>query len=692
MIRNVKRSAAAATGVELSRFELLEEAARELVEPVAPPPPHVAPKEVVDPDAPKRLVLDAMDDGKNGLKFVVRLVNPNQWVGALAQGHKGATGEDLAKVRNFPEKKYREDTGWIIPATPPNVAHLLASWHPTQYIVTPAAALLLQVHLATVEVAEDHQRDRLRFLADGLTPNVDGFLSALPPYKHQIVAFSSARDAEYFALLCEMGVGKTKITIDVICDRARRARAKWEAEGSIGIAPQFRALIVAPTSVCSNWGREFAKHTILDANVIQLRGSQMARLSALNELAADLTTPLLVGVINYEGVGVLEAVAGDLFRNFGWDLMAADESIKIKNPDTKRSKAIYRVGAYAASRFILTGLPITKNVEDLYGQFHFLKPGSLGYDSHHAFRNYYSEAGYFGGSGSYRKEKLPELQERLSRFSFSIRLNQCVDLPPKTYQTLDVEMGDEQASAYEKMANDLIVDLEHLGATPGDTLNTPADVAAELHALAGERSEKFSVASIVLVQLLRLQQITSGYLKLSDGTIHRFNPNPKLDAIEEYMEEIDDNDKVIVWSNFREDLEQVQARFEKKYGVALFYGGLSAQAKDNAIARFTQSPTCRIFAGNQQSGGFGINLVGATHALYLSNPYSLQERYQSEARNHRIGTTRTVLYSDIVVPNSIDQIVLDRIKAKKDLSDLLTDKQEILKTLRAQLGARGASL
>ena len=638
----------------------------------------------------KVLVLDAMDDGKNGLKFVVRLINLNRWTSDPSWN--GATGADHAKVGAFPEHKYRQDTGWIIPPTPPNVAHLLASWHPSSYTVTPAAALLLQVHLATVEVAEDHQRDRLRFLADGLIPNVDGFMSALPPYKHQIVCFSSARDAEYFALLLEMGCGKTKVVIDVICDRARRAIAKWEETGRVGIAPQYRVLIVAPTSVCSNWGREFAKHTILDANVVQLRGSQMQRLNALGELSNDLTTPLLVGVVNYEGVGVLAAVAGDLFVQHGWDLCVADESIKIKNQDTKRAKALYKVGAYAASRFILTGLPITKNTEDLFGQFHFLKPGSLGFDSFTKFRNYYTEPGYFGGSGSYKKERLPELQERMSRFSFSIRLNQCVDLPAKSYQTLDIEMGKEQAAAYSKMANDLIVDLENLGDRAGETLNTPEDVAAELQAIAAPRSEKFSLASIVLVQLLRLQQITAGFLKLSDGTIHRFSPNPKLDAIEEYMEEIDDNDKVIVWSNFREDLEQVQARFEKKHGVALFYGGLSAQAKDNAINRFTTSPNCRIFAGNQQSGGFGINLVEATHALYLSNCYSLQERYQSEARNHRIGTTRPVIYSDLVVPNSIDEIVLERIKAKKDLSDLLTDKQEILKTLRGQLEARGLTV
>lgn len=616
----------------------------------------------VPPPPRKRILVDSVD----GEQLALRLLKFNTAT--------GATQDDVEKCRRFPQRKWSEREGaWLVPLTDPNLAHLFDSWPESDRELTDAGKLLLDYHLRTNEVADVKLAQRLAYLKDKLVPQVTDYLTATTPYPHQIVAFASARDAEFFALLMEMGTGKTKVVVDVACDRARRKRA---ADPSA----QFKLLVVAPKTVTHNWLLELEKHTTVDVNVERLLGNKMDRFEGLLKLARDKSSPMLVAVINYEGLEVIE----DKLKQFGFDLAVLDESIWIKNTDAKRSRAAFRVGESAKSRFILTGLPITKNVLDLYSQFHFLKSGSLGFTSFYAFESYYGEKNFWGGHQSWRKDKLPELQERLVRFSFSVRRAQCVDLPAKQYQVLDVEMIPEQSNAYEQMEADLVVDLERLGSQKLDRA-----ALAALAADGGESDGRFATARIVLVKLLRLAQITSGFLPATNKAVHRFASNPKLAALDELLEEIDSNDKVVVWSRFVEDVEQV-TRSLAGHGAVAFYGGLSDKQRERNLERFKSDPACRVFVGQPQSGGFGINLVEANHVVYFSNDFSLGNRAQSEDRCHRIGQTKPVMYTDLAVANSIDTLVLDRIRLKRELADLLVDPARLIATLRAQIGARGA--
>src|SRR3990167_4726768 len=286
--------------------------------------------------------------------------------------------EDLQLVRNFPQRKWSEREGaWLVPLTDPNLTHLFNSWKESNLEVTPAGQLLLTYYQKTHAVAELHLKERLEYLEKGasvVVPPTD-YLFSTKPYPHQIVAFNSARKAEFFALLMEMGTGKTKVVIDGICDRVLRRKKEASSDKPF---KQFKALIVSPKTICHNWELELEKHTTVEMNVGRLdRWNTYWRMEELLGLVRDKETPCLVGIINYEGVKMLE----EALKKVQWDLMVCDESIWIKTPDTERAKACDRVGKTCASRFILTGLPITKNVMDLYGQFDFLKEGLLGFTS-----------------------------------------------------------------------------------------------------------------------------------------------------------------------------------------------------------------------------------------------------------------------------------------------------------------------
>lgn len=591
----------------------------------------------------------------------------------------GATYDDLQKVRNFPQRKWSEHEGaWLIPLTEPNLNHLMSSWSFKCFELLPGGQLLLDYYRKTKEVADIHLRERLSFLESKDVKRPTDYTFATTPYDHQVVAFNSCKNAEFFAHLMEMGTGKTKVVVDAIC---------WRAQQKKGT--QLRVLIVAPKTICSNWVEEFSKHTTMDINLGRIdRRSPYIRMEQLLELIRDKETPVIVGIINYEGVKMLE----DALSKVQFDLMVCDESTWIKNGDAERTKACVRVGRTCASRMILTGLPITKNVLDLYSQFDFLKEGSLGFTSYYAYQTYFSEANWWGGYKSWKKDKLPELQERLARFSFIIRRHQCLDLPEKIYETREIEMTDEQTSAYMQMAKDLVVDLEEL--KKGTKQEVAEEINEELRDLLTESSYKedgsnrFSEARIILVKLLRLAQITSGFLKLMDGTIKRFNPNAKVQAVRELLEDLDDNDKVVIWSRFREDIEHLVSEFKDDFGAVPFYGGVNSERREEYLKRWKENARCRLFIAQPQTGGFGINLVEANRVIYFNNDFSLQNRVQSEDRCHRIGQKKNVVYTDLIVPLSIDTLVLDAIRQKRDMATMLVDRDLIVKALKTQLQQR----
>ena len=80
----------------------------------------------------------------------------------------------------------------------------------------------------------------------------------------------------------------------------------------------------------------------------------------------------------------------------------------------------------------------------------------------------------------------------------------------------------------------------------------------------------------------------------------------------------------------------------------------------------------RFFVGNAHAGGIGLTLTAASTMIYYSNDFSLETRVQSEDRAHRIGQRQNVLYIDIEALNTIDKQVIDALRQKKNLADLIT--------------------
>ncbi len=459
------------------------------------------------------------------------------------------------------------------------------------------------------------------------------------PYEHQLKCLEKSWSKNYFALFMDMGTGKSKVLIDTT--------AMLYDNGKIQ-----GALIVAPKGVYRNWLiKELPQHMPDHIQYTCVAWSPEQTKKKAEELQTLFSTEerLKVLVMNVEAFSTKRGAtfAQDFVRSFGGECMVAvDESTTIKNRSAARTKALTKVADLADYRRVLTGSPVTKSPLDLYSQCEFLKKNALGHSSFWSFQGRYCKlVRRTMGAHSFNQivgyQNLDELNGIIEPFSFRVRKEDCLDLPDKVYLRREVELTPEQKQVYETMKRAAIAELE------GSVIS----------------------ASTVLTQLLRLQQICSGFVNTDDGTFKEL-PSNKLQELMDVVEETDG--KIIIWANFTHNIKAIAEALAKEYGpdsVATYYGDTATEERQRIVTRF-QDPASplRFFVGQPRTGGYGLTLTEARTVIYYSNGFDLEVRLQSEDRAHRIGQRSNVTYVDIVVPGTVDEKILIALRSKINIA------------------------
>ena len=457
------------------------------------------------------------------------------------------------------------------------------------------------------------------------------------PYEHQLEALEKAGQDPYFAFFMDMGTGKSKVLIDNMA-------ILYDSGLVTG------ALIVAPKGVFKNWERKELPTHLPDhikANIVAWSPQKTKK--KLKEIDSLYTRDKLqIFVMNVEAFSTKRGVA--VARNFidcHHTLIAVDESTTIKARTANRTKNLIKLADRCAYRRILTGSPVTKSPLDLYTQCEFLCNGVLKQSNFWTFQNRYAKlVRTTMGAHSFNKivgyQNLDELNKLIEPFSFRVRKEDCLDLPDKVYIKRSVELTKEQAKLYDQMKRNALAIIE---------------------------GEGIIDASTILTQLLRLQQVCSGFGKLDDGRVVKV-PSNKITELMSVVQETDG--KIIIWGNFTHDLHIIGEEIAKVYGeksVALFYGETPAEERQDIVESF-QDPNSdlRFFVGQPRTGGYGLTLTQAHTVIYYSNGYDLEVRLQSEDRAHRIGQTNKVVYVDLVTEKTVDEKVLQALRNKIDIS------------------------
>jgi SNF2 family DNA or RNA helicase len=470
------------------------------------------------------------------------------------------------------------------------------------------------------------------------------FLETYPfknkPFVHQAAYLQRFWDFPVAALFADTGTGKSFMLINNI--------AMLYDQGKINAA-----LIVAPKGVYRNWsGIEIPKHmpTHVEHRVALWsatpRKAEQAALDSLFEVTEDLK----ILIMNIEAFSTTKGTKFAQRFLFAHDaMMAIDESTTIKTPNSKRSKNTEKTGKEARYRRIMTGSPVTKSPLDLYQQCAFLSDACLDSPSYYAFQARYAlTIEKRVATHSFKKivgyQRLDELKEKLDRFSFRVRKEECFDLPDKIFLKREVELTPEQRKAYDQMVHQALVTLE----------------------------QGLSSTVNVLTQIMRLQQIVCGHVTLDNGQTVSLR-NGRIDEMLAAIEEADG--KVIIWAHFRQDIEAIKLALSKKYGmnsVATYFGDTGGEERAEIVNRF-QDPEdeLRFFVGQPRTGGYGLTLTAAHTMIYYSNSYDLEVRLQSEARIDRYGQTNKMTYIDLVSPNTVDEKIVEALQKKMDIANLV---------------------
>lgn len=456
------------------------------------------------------------------------------------------------------------------------------------------------------------------------------YVPKIPLFDHQQKALEISSHRECYALLWEMGLGKSAGLV-------ANAGVLWAGQKLTGV------LVVAPKGVHTQWLTEQVP-THFNGEYRCIAWDK--RKGHEDREFRQKKNELVWFAINIDALRTdkgKETCKAFLAVHKGASLMILDESHTIKEYSSQRAKAAHEIGKLAKYRRIATGTPIAKNVVDAWSQFGFLNPNILGHRYVTSFRNRYCVMGGWEGRQIVGQKNTEEFYSLIAPHSFRMTKEEALDLPPKIYVVKEYEMGDETARHYKSIKETLLTDLDD-----GTILDAKNGAVA----------------------MGRLQQVVCGHLPRDDGSMMEIS-DERIDVLLDIVSQR--NGPIVIWHRFIEDGNRIMLSLGRAGEKAVRYVGTDAERE--AIKAAFLAGDARCLVSNPRTGGTGLNLQGACQTvIYYSNSFAALDRWQSEDRVHRTGMKGAVTYFDIVAKKSVDRVVLRNLRTKKSISDLTLDE------------------
>lgn len=399
-----------------------------------------------------------------------------------------------------------------------------------------------------------------------------------------------------------------------------------------------RVLIVAPLSILSVWEAEFAQFAAFDYALAVLTGDSAKKTDTLRHMNG---AALQVAVVNYESAWRMEQE----LAAWGPDLIVCDEGHKIKTHNISASKAMHRLGAKAGYRLLLTGTLITNKAIDVFSPYKFLNPTIFG-TSFYAFRSrYFDMVGYGNHTPVLKRSMEAELSARLHSIAYRAAKADCLDLPETTDVVRQVELEPAARKIYRSLVKESFAELA-----------------------SGEVT-----APNVLTRLLRLSQLTGGFLGSDENAAVQQISSAKLSAMEDILESaVAEGQKLVIIARF---LPEIRAICKELDGRGLRYACITGEVQDRAaqVAQFQNDPDVPVFVGQIATAGLGLTLTAASTMVFYSLDYSMSNYEQAKARIHRVGQRNPCTYIHLIAKGTVDEKVLTALRNKADLAKALVD-------------------
>ncbi len=457
-------------------------------------------------------------------------------------------------------------------------------------------------------------------------------------YRHQreAIKFAAKRDG-CCALFHDPGLGKTRTGLEIF-KRFRRDE------------PHLRLLVVCPLSlVNAAWGEDIGRFTKFSYSSFKVLTKSKA-----------CKVPDIVA-INYEALisRKNQPALESLISSYPF-MCILDESSRLKNNKSLTTKSLLGLSGKFRHRIVASGTPMPNSELELWGQMRFVN-GDTFHKSFYAFRNTWFHLERNGmireADGRMRSSEMQmafragwkyaitddrrkALMEEIRPVTHWVKKEDALDLPERVDEVREVTLSAAERRCYREMESMLIAEID-------DTLVT---------------------AQVALTKLMKLRQVTSGFMYGDNGNPLEIEVgrSSKLSELLNVIEELGPQ-PVIIWAEFRYEIEAIERQLKAKYGDTSVVTLYSQTAdKDESIARF-KSGEARFLVANPQSAAHGLTLTNCSAQLFFSLSYSFEQHTQARDRIHRISQTSSCLYIYLVAKETIDEELLKVLKNKQSL-------------------------
>jgi SNF2 family DNA or RNA helicase len=401
----------------------------------------------------------------------------------------------------------------------------------------------------------------------------------------------------------DMGLGKTVQTLALLL------AVKQEEK-------HMRALIVAPTSVVTNWERELARFAP-SLSVALWHGAD--RKDQIDEVKAAEVVITSYALLRRDE---------DFLAQLDLSYAILDEAQHIKNPMSATAAAAKRLRA--KRRLALTGTPIENRLSEIWSIFDFVSPGLLGsLDKFEARFSRPIEAGDYKTAQRLRAAIHPFILRRTKQ-------EVAKDLPEKIEMDQICDLTGEQRALYLQVAREV-----------------RAQVLGEVERVGLAKSQLQ-----ILAGLTRLRQAACDPRLLGLPREFGDDDSGKLVAVRELIANaVEGGHKVLVFSQFVMMLRLIEKAM-KEDGVAYEY--LDGSTKDRAerVDRFQNDPSVPVFLISLKAGGTGLNLTAADTVIHFDPWWNPAVEQQATDRAHRIGQTKVVTAYRLIAEGTIEEKIL----------------------------------
>lgn len=428
----------------------------------------------------------------------------------------------------------------------------------------------------------------------------------------------------------DMGLGKTVQVLTVILSYIQENKEK--AKNSI---------IVCPSSLTLNWYNEIQKFTPTIKKLV-ISGDYLERKRKIETI-----NNYQIVITSYDSL----KRDIDLYTQYNFKYIVADEAQYIKNNNTKNSKAVKLINA--ETKFALTGTPIENSLSELWSIFDFIMPGYL--YKYKKFKELYE----IPIIKNQDEEKMNKLKKQIEPFILRRTKSEVLtELPDKTVTILSNEMKEEQYSIY----------MSYM-AQARDEIMYQIDMK-------GFEKSQIKILSL----LMRLRQICCHpKLFLSEYTGESSKLNQCIEIIQDAVW---GEHKILLFSSYTSMFEIIEEQLKKlKINYLKLTGQTKVGERIKLVDEFNTNENIKVFLISLKAGGTGLNLTGADMVIHYDPWWNLSAENQATDRTYRIGQKKNVQVYKLITKNSIEEKIYELQQKKAKLIDnmLSTDATFISK-------------